>query len=491
MQLEHADQLLSALSSPLPPAAAAVTPLSPSAPHTRLHKFSSSPDSRLPSPTAAGATRPPPLVTTTPTAASRSSPHSPHTAGGSPTAAAASSSGAPDCSQPPLPLPALLLSKSLDVFFNTATALLQSHAPTAVQAAAGCETQAEWTASAACTALQLSVRCYRHCLQLASSPLWSMLPPALTDVAASKLMRAHLRAADGLILLHCCTREVTWRASPLPPLLRSPEDATLSAADSTDSDPATASVAGGFSLPLAVPHLRKLLALLHDSADTSAATATLRQAATVQLAWVLLRLGDAREALELLAPLLQNQPPVADVRSATVASGDGQHTPASASRRLHARLYAVEAHLQLQRPDTALGLLRECDAPCVRWALRTAGLDSASDPVTVQPDGADQARHAWPPGLTPTLAAAGPRPTAPPGLTLALHICTTLAFILLVQQRSDAAQRCVRMGLDLQPVHAPLLRLQLLLHLRDGARMPALWMLKRRLPDSPPLFTVT
>jgi hypothetical protein len=188
----------------------------------------------------------------------------------------------------------------------------------------------------------------------------------------------------------------------------------------------------------------------------------------VQLAYVLLNLRDASGALQLLQPLLQDhQPPVAEF--------------GSAARRLHAQLYAVEAHLQLQQSDAALGLLRECDAPCAGRLLRAAGLlepaavEAASGPAgPAQSDGADEARRS---GLS--------------DLSLTLHLCATLAFILLAQQRTDAAQRCIRMGLGLQPAHRPLLRLRLLTHLQHGDRMTALWMIKRRLPDSAPLFSVT
>lgn len=351
-----------------------------------------------------------------------------------------------------MPLYSFLLSKSLELFFTTGVVLLQLHAPTAEDAARGCSKQ-DWMASESCTGLRLAAQCFRHVLHTAESPAWAVLPPAMASGASTKLLCARIRFAESLSVLHRCD-EIAKALSSVHPLLRGDDDAQEaealgSAAAILLDDP--------YSLQHAVPHLRRALMILQQQqkeAKSAAAADPSVASVSIQLAHVWLALREAQPALDLLTPMLVQRGPDA----------------LSSSQLIQAELYAAEAFLLLRRSDDALRILVQSRNADVQRVVRACGLvqESASaDPAVASAVESDEA--------------------------VSLHVCSTLAFILLVQGQSDRAQRCIQLGLEASPSHPPLLQLALLQSMRSGDEsvMRSLWLLKRRQTASMPIESVT
>ena len=440
-----------------------------------------------------------------------------------------------------MPLYAFLLSKSLEVFYNTGQLLLRMHADSALVDAQQADTMAVWEGSPPCVALRLASRCFKHCVEQpnsSSDDALSLLTPAfmISAAASSKILFAHLRLADCLLLLHHCSTVVRQRCSDLHPLLQSaydvatnereplPESDVVSPTPSSSSSPSD----DPYDLRHAVSHLKRALVMLHErqqqqglqqaattatpfsaaaAAAAAAALSSLMHATTLQLASVLLTLRDASHALQVLSslppPSPQPSPPsFASSTSKSAAPSSAASAAASAAaaavggapgldpeQRLHADLYAVEAHLLLQNPEDAMRALCASRNHCVRRCV----LQCSSQLTT---------------SVTATVGSVAPSAAdshdlsgddAVVNVPLSLHVYSTLAFLFLAQQLPDRAARCVQLGLALAPSHPPLLQLALLQSMRADTQPPhnmhALWLLKRQTPaaapEPPPVVTCT
>jgi hypothetical protein len=462
--LEHVQQLLASIAPPALPTIAAANvandTVSPRAAASTAAKQLPPSDGRLLSPTASSRS---------PTFGSRTlhgSSISISSAGGFSVPPSAASDGS-------LSLYSFLLVKSLDVFYNTAVALLHRHA---FGAATELKLADDAQSSPSTHALTLAARCLRHCLDLPNNPAWSLLPPSLRAGASQKLLFAPVRLAECLLLYHR-DRVTSPHTGALPPLLQAPAVLSSTAVVDALGD----SAAGDLPLTVAVAPLRQLIAALRiDGASYSqllvsasdSPLRSLRQQATLLLSEAHLLLQDGASALLLLQQLLADSSDKMTERKTN--SPSFAHPPLSTLQRLQAELFMAEAFLLLQRPADALSILRGIREPFVREVLSSCGLAPSS-----------------------VVAAIVGRPSlsAREQMRVATSVCAIAAHAFLAASsptRYDEAAACVRMGRQLQPTDSRLLRLQLLLHVRQQEGLPALWLLKRvSLPSTPRLLTAS
>ena len=444
MQLEHSESLLSSLAPPSAVPAATSTSPNSSPSHSRLNRLSAEGSTQQPQLLSPPASRP----SSSSGAASRPAPPSPLL---SPSASSAGSAS--------LPLYSFLLSKSLELFFTTGVVLLQLHASTAEDAARGSSSKQSWADSEAFAGLRLAAQCFRHVLYTAESPAWAVLPPAMAAASSTKFLSARIRFAESLSVLHRCN-ELAKASSAVHPLLRDEDD------DAQEQELGSAAVGilsdDPYSLQHAVPHLRRALMIVQQQQkqqqqkdDKPAATVLGLLAASVslQLAHVLLSLREAQPALDLLTPMLAQR----DIDSLLF------------SQLIQAELYAAEAFLLLRRSDDALRILMQSRNADVQRVMRACDLIEAASADPVSASGVAESDEA-----------------------VSLHVCSTLAFILLAQGQADRAQRCIQLGLEARPSHPPLLQLALLQCMRSGEEsiMRSLWLLKRRQAAAMPIGTI-